>query len=206
MSESEPEPDKYEEVLDLFTSDRPLKLYEQFRMRELQRSFRDQHTLEQMSKDPWHIKKRKDPKVIKETVEELTKLKRRAEYVISKYKREKDKREKEGNLDIDDLKDKIKRMKKLLDDIIKKTQGWGYFYLHNLKFKTDINEIIKKLENEISEHENSEFGVQLDMAGRGKKKKSKKKTKKKYGGKKKKCGGKTKKKSRGKTKKKRSKK
>ena len=204
---SEPELDEYEEVLPrghLFTSDRPLTVDEQFRMRELQRSLRDQHTLEQMSEDPWHIKQRKDPKVIKETEEELTKLKRRAKIVVSKYKREKDKREKEGNLDIDDLKDNIKIMKKLLDDIIKLTQGWGYFYLHNPKFKSDINDIIKKLENEI---ENSEFEVQLDMAGSGKKKKSKKKTKKKYGGKtKKKSRGKTKKKSRGKTKKKRSKK
>ena len=62
---SEPEPDEYEEVLPkgyLFTSDRPLTVDEQFRMRELQRSLRDQHTLEQMSKDPCHIKKRKDPK------------------------------------------------------------------------------------------------------------------------------------------------
>jgi len=65
------------------------------------------------------------------------------------------------------------------------------------------------LKNEISEYEDKLeaylFGVQLDMAGSGKKKKTKKKNKKKYREKKKKCGGK-KKKCGGKTKKKRSKK
>ena len=109
-----------------------------------------------------------------------------------------------------DIQFKIDYMKKRMDDIIKKTQEKGYNYLDDTFKRDEIDETITKLKNEISKYEDileaHLFGVQLDMAGSGKKKKSKKKTKKKYGGKKKKCGGKTKKKCGGKTKKKRSKK
>lgn len=179
----------------------------------------DEKEMEKIMRDTENFQERlettdRNPKVINERKEilkrEFTKLIRDASIIVAKYKRIRNDRLKSQNMTKKDIQFKIDYMKKLMDDIIKKTQEKGYNYLDDTFKRDKINKTITKLKNEISEYEDKLeaylFGVQLDMAGRGKKKKSKKKTKKKCGGKtKKKCGGK-KKKSRGKTKKKRSKK
>jgi len=195
-----------------FTPASELK-YDEEEMRKIMEDTENiQERLERTDRNPREIKKRNE--ILKR---EFTRLKSNASTIVAKYKKIRNDRFKSQNMTEKDIQFKIDYMKKRMDDIIKKTQEKGYNYLDDTFKRDEIDKTITKLKNEISKYEDileaHLFGLQLDMAGSGKKKKSKKKTKKRYGGKKKKCGGKkkkcggkTKKKCGGKTKKKRSKK